>query len=446
MTRYIFAVVMLIGISLRSTAQNDVWDLNKCIEFAQQNSIVVQQYANQVDNTGVELNTAQNSRLPNLSASIGSTMYFGRSQSRTGIYTNNNQLSGNLGVTTNMPVFQGFKIKNNIEAGKLNLSAAVKDLERAKESVALNITSLYLQVLFNKELVKVAVRQLELSTQLVERSKLLVENGKNPESLLFESQSLMANDELALTQSRNNLAIALLDLSQALNRESASGFDVVEPDFGALPAGGAQNITGGITNIYDYAVATKPQIKAEQLRLESSEKSLNIAKSNFYPTISFGAGYGSSLYKSYANGILNDDFMSQLRNNGNEYFGLSMSIPIFNRNATRNQVRAARLRMDYQQLALLEAKQKLRKEVEQAHYSADAAYSKYIAANKALESALVAFNYEQQKSQLGRSTVFDYNDARMRMEKAESNLIQAKYEFIFQTKIIDFYAGKPLGF
>lgn len=442
-SKYVFAAILLIGYGMPANAQSDTWDLNKCIQFAQENSIAVQQYANQVDNAGIDLNTAQNSRLPSLGANIGSTMYFGRSQSRSGIYTNNSQLSGNLGLSTSVPVFQGFKINNNIAAGKLDLGAAVKDMERAKESVALNITALYLQVLFNKELVGVAVRQLELSTLLLERSRVLVESGKNPESLLYESQSLKANDELTLTQSRNNLAISLLDLSQALNRESAEGFDVVEPNFDNLSPNAS--MVGDVSSVYDYAVATKPQIKAEQLRVESSEKSLSIARANFYPTVSFSAGYGSSLYKSYADGVLNDNFMSQLKNNGNEYFGLSLNIPIFNRNASRNQVRTARLRIDNQQLALLEAKQKLRKEVEQAHYSANAAYAKYLSAGTAFESASVAFNYEQQKSELGRSTIFDYNDARTRMEKAESDLIQAKYEFIFQTKIIDFYAGQPLA-
>jgi outer membrane protein len=139
-----------------------------------------------------------------------------------------------------------------------------------------------------------------------------------------------------------------------------------------------------------------------------------------------------------------DKFWAQMRHNSREYVGLSMNIPIFNRRATRNNIRSAQLSARSQRLALTEAELALRKEIEQAWYNADAAYSKYRSAGVALASAEVAFAYEQQKAESGRSTIFDFNDAKTRMEKAESELVQAKYEFVFRSKILDFYRGKPL--
>ena len=189
----------------------------------------------------------------------------------------------------------------------------------------------------------------------------------------------------------------------------------------------------------NYAVENRPHIKAERLRLESSENSVLIAKSALYPSISLSGGYGTGVYSADS-----DKFWAQMRHNSREYVGLSMNIPIFNRRATRNNIRSAQLSARSQRLALTEAELALRKEIEQAWYNADAAYSKYRSAGVALASAEVAFAYEQQKAESGRSTIFDFNDAKTRMEKAESELVQAKYEFVFRSKILDFYRGKPL--
>ena len=296
----------------------------------------------------------------------------------------------------------------------------------------------YLEVLYNKELTDVAERQLALSTLQATQSRELVAAGKQPESARYESEALMAKDQLSLTQARNDLQLALLNLSQALNRESAAGFDVVVPELDSVTLASLHRL-GTADGVYNYAVENRPHIKAERLRLESSENSVLIAKSALYPSISLSGGYGTGVYSADS-----DKFWAQMRHNSREYVGLSMNIPIFNRRATRNNIRSAQLSARSQRLALTEAELALRKEIEQAWYNADAAYSKYRSAGVALASAEVAFAYEQQKAESGRSTIFDFNDAKTRMEKAESELVQAKYEFVFRSKILDFYRGKPL--
>ncbi|MEG0498744.1 MAG: TolC family protein, partial [Alistipes sp.] len=224
---------------------------------------------------------------------------------------------------------------------------------------------------------------------------------------------------------------------------SADGFDVQVPRMDSLTLESLHQL-GDPNRVYDYADAHRPMIAAERTRLASSENALKIARAARYPTVALSAGYGTNLYRSYATGALNADFWSQFRNNGNEYIGASVRIPIFNRRATHNNIKSAHLAVRSQQLALNEAQQNLRKEIEQAYYNADGAFAKYRAADKALASARVAFGFEQEKMDAGRSTLFNYNDARTRMEKAESDLIQAKYEFVFRSKILDFYNGKPL--
>lgn len=336
-------------------------------------------------------------------------------------------------------VFARHMISPDDEKAAWTMSAGeMFDLERAREDLSINVMTLYLQVLYNKELTQIAERQLELSTQQAVRSRELVAAGKQPESARYESEALQANDELNLTQARNDLRLALLNLSLALNRESAAGFDIVAPQFDSV-ALASLHMLGTADDVYAYATENRPHIKAERLRLESAENAVRIAKSALYPSLSLRGGYGTGIYSTQEAA-----FGTQFRKNSSEFVGVSMSVPIFNRRATHNSILSARIAMRKQQLAVTDAEQSLRKEIEQAWYNADAAYGKYRSADAALASARVAFAYEQQKADAGRSTVFDFNDAKTRMEKAESELVQAKYEFVFRSKILDFYRGRPL--
>lgn len=440
----LFLFVALLCAAMTAAAQERPWTLTQCIEYAQKNNVSVQQRVLQIEDQNIQLSTSRYGRLPSLDASLSASASFGRSLTRDNTYADNTQVSGALGVSTSVPLFQGFRITRTIKNNKLALAAAVQDMERVREDVAINVMTLYLQALFCKELVAVAERQLALSTAQAERSRELVRTGRQAESTYYESEALRASDEVSLTDSRNNLTLALLDLSQALNRESAEGFDIEMPALDGLSLE-AMHDTGSPDAVYDYAEANRPALKAERLRLQGSEQSLKIARSALYPTIALSAGYSTNLYKSYATGSLNTAFWTQFRNNGSEYVGISMSIPIFNRRATRNNIRSADVARRNQLLTLTQAEQSLRKEIEQAFYNADAAYGKYRSSESALDAARIAFTYEEEKAAAGRSTIFDFNDAKTRMEKAESDLLQAKYEFIFRSKILDFYRDIPIS-
>lgn len=368
----------LLSVSASAQPKED-WTLQQCIDYAIENNISVKQFQISSNNQELRLNTTRNSRLPNVGINLSENASFGRGPGRDGTTVDHTQLSTSLGASASVTVFEGMRIKHDIAGQKFSLQASLKDLERAREDVSLNVTSLYLQVLLNKEMVKVAENQVELSRQQVERSELLVKNGRNPESDLYESKALLANDEMNLTQSRNTLLLSLLDLSQALNLENKDGFDIRMPDLGNITIASMSRMETPGT-VYDYAVGNRPRILAEQLRLKSSEKALLSAKSAFYPSISLGAGYSNGYYFSIYEGARNAAFFNQLKNNGSEYIGLSINIPIFNRNATRNNVRMAQNNIRIQELAITEAQLALRKEIEQSYYSADAAYQKYLSA------------------------------------------------------------------
>lgn len=433
---------IIIGLSVVGAAvaqsRPEVWTLKNCIDFAQQNNTTVRTRAVQVDQNSNDLSTARFSRLPDLNASVGYNVSFGRGTSDDNTYKTQTPQTGSFDVSASMPLFQGLRINRTIKGGKLDLAAAMQDLERAREDVAVNVMTLYLQVLYNKELVIVAEHQLALSTQQAERSRELVAAGKQPESARYESEALAANDALALTQARNDLQLALLDLSQAMNRESADGFDIASPDLDPL-LNNALSQRPDADAIYDYAAENRPHIRAERIRLESSENAIAIARSSLYPSLSLRGGYGTGIYSS-----MDSDFWPQFRHNSSEFVGVSLSIPIFNRRTVRGNIRSAQLSAQRQQLALLDAEQSLRKAIEQAGYNTEAASAKYRAAVAALAAAETAFAYEEQKAAAGRSTVFDFNDAKTRMEKAQSELVQSKFELVFRRKILDYYYGEPL--
>ena len=432
----LFIALLLAGSTAQAqiptpTPEADPWSLDDCIRYAHEHNIQIQQQALQVEQRSVELNTSRHSRLPDLGANLGTNFSFGRSLISNNTYADNNQVLGSLGVSASLPLFMGGRINHEIAAGKLSLKAAVQDLDRIREDVSVNIMSYYLDVLVAKELVNVAEQALALSTQQVERSREQVRTGKVAESVLYENEALLAADEYKLT------------LSQALNRTSAEGFDIVAPTFDSLTVESMRHLRNP-AEVLSYALDNRPRIQAERFRLEQALRAVRMSRAAYYPQITLTGGYGTNVYHSFATGAVNPAFGRQFRNNSTEYVGVAINIPIFNRMATRNSVRTAKLGVRSQQLVLTEAEQTLQKEIETAYYQADAALLKYRSAEKALNSAQVAFRYEAEKYAAGRSTTFDYNDAKTRMQKAESDQIQAKYEFIFRTKILNFYAGFPL--
>lgn len=427
------------------TQAQETWSLRRCIDYAIENNITVRQQSLEMQNQEITLHTSRMSRLPDLNANVGQNFYFGRGVSRDGTTVDQNQANSSLSLSTSLPVFTGFRIPNQIAVDRLDLKAATEGLNKAKEDVALNVTSYYLQVLFNNELLRIAQEQVVLSQSQLTKTEILVREGKSSESALYESRALLAKDELNLTQNENNLSLSILNLTQLLNLEQTAGFKVEIPQNDQIQI--AENNTLLLPDdVFAYSVQNRPAIKEAHFALESSKRYLKVAQSGYYPKLSLGASYNNGYYHSYTSSgnSAEMNFNQQLRNNGSESIGLSLSIPLFNRFTVRNQVRQARINISRQELALQNARQILYKEIEQAYQNAVAAHKKFSSAGKAVESAQIAFSFEEQKYSAGKSTSFEYNDAKSRYEKSLSEEVQARYEFIFSSKVLDFYNGQPL--
>jgi outer membrane protein len=436
-------------------AQGKLWSLEECIRHAIENNLSIKQLVIQKNIAEVNLNTSQMSRLPNLNASGGQNWNFGRTQVQSGLYENRSQSSTSMSIGSSIPLFTGFRIPNEIARDKLELEVSVQSLERAKEDLALNVASLFLQVLFNKELLKINQEQLLLSESQIERTRALVETGRVPVSQLYDIEAQVANDKVSVVQAENNLRLALLDLAQSLELEQSANFDIAVPEFGDVVSDYISSVHPP-EMVFGNAVQIKPVIKVQELRVASAEKTLEIAKAAYLPSLNMSFGYGVDYFYSYNlkdythpdTGELirlrNASFSDQFKNNARQYIGLSLSIPIFNRFSVRNQVRNARYNIENQQLALENIRKTLYKEIETAYLNAVSAQEKYKASQQAIRSTSESFNYAKERYEAGRSTVFEFNEARTRLIRSQSEEIQAKYDFIFRTKILDFYNGIPI--
>jgi len=444
MKRYILLSGLFL-ICLSSFSQKK-WTLRECVDYAVENNIELRQQALNVESAKIDLSTSKNSRLPSLNGSVDQGFNFGRAISMT---TNTSTRgsgtvgSTSFGVSSAIPLFTGFRIPNQIKQDEFDLQAATAGLDKARENLELQIVSYYLDVLFNKEILKAYQDQLTFRNQQVEQTRILVEAGKVPASQLYDIKAQAANDELNVTVANNNLALSLLNLSQSLNIQESAGFDIIEPTVDNALDNNISSIVP-VNMVYQRAITVKPHIKEAEYKIESSKRGLKIAQADYYPSLDMNLRYSTGFDHVYKSGFDNTSISTQLGQNQTKYIGFSLSIPIFNRFRVRNQVRTARLNIENQTLAMDNIKLALYKEIQQAYQSATSAQAKYNSTEKALDAAEESLKYAKERYDIGKSTVFEYNEAQTKLLTSKSEQIQAKYDFIFRSKILDFYQGKPI--
>lgn len=419
------------------------WSLRQCISYALEHNITVKQQDVTKQQREIDLNTAKNSRLPDLNGSASQNWSFGRGLTSENTYSDTNTSSTSFSLGTSVPLFSGLKIPRTIELNKLNLEAATADMEKARNDISVQVAQAYVQILYDLEMRDVAQRQISIDSMQVVRLKEMYRNGKASGVDVAQQEATLAQSRLTYTQADNDYRLALLALTQLLELPSPEGFAIIRPDAGGIdPSAGA--VSPSPDEIYQEAITFKPEIKAELYRLKSTEMNIKIAQSALLPTLSLNAGIGSNYYKT--SGFKAESFGRQMRNNFSQYIGLSLNVPIFNRFATRNSIRSAKLERETQQLQLDNVKKTLYKEIQQAYYNTIAARAKYESSMEASRSNKAAFDLMSAKYEYGKANITEFNEAKNNWLKAESDLVIAKYEYVYDTSLIDFYRGKELDF
>ena len=435
-------ILLPIGLLLASyQMQAEEWSLRKCVDYAVEHNISIKQRENVKRQQQLQLSNAKNSRLPNLDGSVSQNFSFGRGLTSDNTYTNKSTSSTSFSLGTSVPLFTGLRIPNMIKLNQLNLEASTADLEKAKNDISVQVAQAYVQILYSMEIADVARRQVSIDSMQVVRLQAMIDNGKASEAELAQQKATLAQGRLTATQAQNQYEQAVLTLTQLLELPSADKFTVERPKVEDIDC---NNEKYSVEAIYAEALGVKPEVRAEELRLKGSEYNINIARSGWYPQLSLSAGLGTNYYKT--SGFKGESFSDQMKNNFSQYIGLNLSVPIFNRFQTRNSVRSAKIERETQQLQLDNVKKSLYKEIQQACQAANAASAKYASSIEAGKSSNAAFRLMQAKYENGKANITEFNEAKNNLMKAESDLAQAKYEFVFQTTLVDFYRGKAIDF
>ena len=396
------------------TAQaQQAWTLRQCVDYAIAHNISVKQMQNTRELQALQLSTDKNSRLPDLNGSAAQNFSFGRGLTAQNTYENKSTSSTSFTIGSTVSLFDGFRTRNTIKLSQLNLDAADADLDKARNDLSMNV-----------------------------RMQGFVDNGKASVAQLAQQKATMAQSQLTVTTAANNYQMALLSLSQLLELPSPEGFSIVRPDIERItPAPG--NIASPEA-IFAEAMAVKPEVRAQQTRVEGADYNIQIAKAARYPQLNLNGGLGSNYYKT--SGYEADGFAKQLKNNFSQYVGLSLSIPIFNRFATRNNIRRSEINRDTERLKLDDVRKSLYKEIQQVYYNARAAESKYASSREAVASNEEAFKLTQAKYENAKASITEFNEAKNNLLRAQSEQIQARYEYLYQTSLLNFYSGKALDF
>lgn len=435
-------ITCLILLQVNSFAQKQVWSLEECIRYAIDHNIQIKQQTIQTKVQKNSLDQSKLSLLPTINGQASHDYSFGRAlDQNTYTFYNQTVLQDYFYLGGRTDLFNGLQNLNTIQKNKYELLAGEQDLQRIRDNVALSVALAYLQILLNKELASANENQLNITLQQIEKTKKLVDAGSVARGNLLQIEAQAAQEELSLITMKNQLETSYLNLTQLLELESPAGFEIVVPEITV-----EQNsvVTGNIDEIYDLAAQSRPEIKSSELKLTASEYALKIAKGARSPSISLSHTFGTRY--SFIKDIPGfQSFEEQLKNNKNYGLGVSMSIPLLNGWQVNKNISNSKLSVESSQYTLEGSKKELYKNIQQAYTDAVAALKKYNASSKAVSSTEESFRYTEQKFNVGMITPFDYNASKTQLLNAQSDMSQAKYEFIFKTKVLDFYKGLPLN-
>lgn len=432
MNRSLISTIVCSMTLFAASAASAPWTLDSCINYAINHNLTIR--SRQIEATSAELavTEARDRVLPTADAGAQQTFNFGRGLTSDNTYADRNtgQFGWNIGV--NLPLFQGLSVKRQIEYSKANLNTMLMQIEAAKDDVELQVISLYLQALYTRELHEIALEQVRISEVELARMEVLLEAGKIPALDLTQAKSQLAQDQMTAVNSSADHKIALLDLAQALQLDDADNFDIA-------PIDDSQTQIPNPEAVYSMALMSNNTIKANQLAIEATDRNIRLAKTGYFPRLSFNAGIGSSYYN--ISGISNPSFGRQMRDNFNKYLGFSLSIPIFDAFSTRNAIRRANVEKINAELRLEDSRSNLQKAIRQAALRAESASNKLNASIIARDAAREALDAMQEKYNFGRANATEFEQAKSTYIKAACEVVSARYESLLRTRILQFYQG-----
>ena len=434
-------VFLLLAFSAASLSAQERITLKRATELVIENNLQIKQSQFSEAISEENLQQSKLALYPTLNANTGLNFNFGRSiDPLTNQFVNQAITSTSGNVSSGTALFQGFQKINQISQNKLQLDADKSNTQKIKNDLVLAVVTNYLSVLNAQDLLLASKQQLAISNQQLDIEQKFFDVGNKTLADLAQARSQVATAELNVTNAQNQVDSSFLNLAQLLELDPSSVFEVEKPKIEDM-----SKVNSAFTaiDVFKSASSSFPDIRLAELRKQASEKGIEIARGNYFPSLNLQTGFGTR----YSNGSFgNNTFGTQVKDNFNQFIGFGLSIPIFNGLAARSSVRRAKINFQNSVINEQLAKNNLNKVINQAVYDLRASEKRYYSTQTAFQSSKEAFNVIEQRYAVGLVNSLDYNQAQTSLNKAQFDQIQAQYDFIFRSKVIDFYLGNPITF
>lgn len=444
-------LIILSGFLITQIQAQKKWTLQEAVDYAVENNLQVisSQYNTKIQENNLEI--AKREYLPSVSANFNNNASFGQGLDVFGNARRNDNFNNNANVGANILLFNYGRLEKNIKKNQFDLQANQQDLEKIKNDISLQVAQQYLQILLNKEIQTITNSALENAEKQYKRAKITTEVGTTPRTILAEAEAARAREKQNVNNAEINTERSIFTLAQLLRIENYKTFDVASVQLDSEitpPLQSAQEII-------ETAYAFQPQLKAAEYRIQASEAQTEITKTAFWPTISANAGIGTSYFNSlttnfggvdsFGNGINERNIFNQYKDNFGQQIGISASIPIFNKGITRLQVEQSKINEDIAKTNLEIQKQDILQNVQRAQFDAESNYQNYITAKEVESSSRLSLDFAEKSFDAGRATIYEVNIARNNYANAQGSVAQAKYNYLFSLKLLNFYAGIPFS-
>ncbi|WP_297983809.1 TolC family protein [uncultured Chryseobacterium sp.] len=439
----------LFSLSAVAVFSQKKWTLQEAVNYAVENNLQVRQsnYNKQIQENTLEISKKE--KLPRVAGNVSNTFNFGQGQDVFGNSQRNDNFSNNANVSGDILLFNHGRLEKTVRKNEFDVEASSQDLEKIKNDISLQVAEQYLNVLLNREIEKINQSALDNADKMYRRAKITTEVGTTPKTTLAEAEAAVAREKQNVKTAEINTKRSLFSLAQLLQIEDYKNFDVQDVALQNkldAPLYSAEDV---INKAYE----NQPQIKASESRIKSAEAQTEIVKTNFWPTVSANAGIGTYYYNSLVTNniggsqlyISEKSFFTQYKDNFGQQIGVSASIPIFNKGITKLQVEQSKLNEEIAKNTLSLQKQEVLQNVQRAQFNAESNYAVYLAAVEAEKSSALALDFAEKSYEAGRTTIYDLNIARNNYANAKGSVAQAKYNYLFSQKLLNFYAGIPLS-
>ena len=464
-------LIVILAFSIKSQSQ-DLWTLMDCVNRALKENISIKQSELDYLDSEISRKTAIGNFLPNLNIGSSHSWNVGLNQNiTTGLLENITTQFSSMNLNMNIDILNGLKNVKQLHLANLSILANQYQLADMKENISLLVANSFLQILFNKEILKVQELQLEISKEELQRAIELVNSGVIPKGDLYEFEANLTSVEKSVIDAKNSLKLAKIALAQLLLIDDYENFDIVDVDYKLK----ISNILDKSPNeIFSYAVENKNEIKIAETNLEIAKKSLEFNKSFLQPRLS--AFYSLSTRIAYSDRLIGSgdfnlvpvgvventnervlapvqgtkivppkSFSDQFDINKGQNYGLSLSIPILNGFSVRSNVNRSKINVQRSENLLFQRKLDLENTINQAYSDAYGSLKAYEASKKSLDSRKLSFEYAKEKLNIGVLNPYEYSQVKQRFESAQSDLIRSKFDLIFKLKVLEFYFGVPVN-